>query len=74
MGFKKIISLLLHIEMQAIPIKIKYKILIIENNDDLKLLLFLIMMTKRNMKRAKKIIKEVYPAKGIVRSVKYLFL
>ena len=31
-------------------------------------------MTKRNMKRAKKIMKEVYPAKGVIRSIKYLFL
>ena len=31
-------------------------------------------MTKRNMKRAKKIVKEVYPAKGLIRSIKYLFL
>jgi hypothetical protein len=31
-------------------------------------------MTKRNIKRAKKIIKEVYPAKGIIRNIKYLFL
>jgi len=31
-------------------------------------------MTKRNIKEAKKIIKEVYPAKGLIRSIKYLFL
>jgi len=31
-------------------------------------------MTKRNMKRAKRIIKEVYPARGIIRNIKYLFL
>ena len=31
-------------------------------------------MTKRNIKRAKRIIKEVYPAKGIIRSIKYLFI
>ena len=31
-------------------------------------------MTKRNIKRAKKIIKEVYPANGLIRSIKYLFL
>ena len=31
-------------------------------------------MTKRNIKRAKKIIKEIYPAKGLIRSIKYLFL
>ena len=31
-------------------------------------------MTKRNIKRAKRIIQLVYPAKGVVRKVKYLFL
>lgn len=31
-------------------------------------------MTKRNIKRARKIIKEVYPAKGLIRSIKYFFL
>ena len=31
-------------------------------------------MTKRNIKRAKKIIKELCPAKGLIRSIKYLFL
>ena len=31
-------------------------------------------MTKRNIKRAKKTIKEIYPAKGLIRSIKYLFL
>ena len=40
------------------------KLYIIEKDD----------MTKRNMKRAKKIIKEVYPAKGLIRNIKYLFL
>jgi len=31
-------------------------------------------MTKRNMKRAKKILKEIYPARGLIRSIKYIFL
>lgn len=31
-------------------------------------------MTKRNIKRAKGIIQQVYPTKGVVRKVKYLFL
>lgn len=31
-------------------------------------------MTKRNIKRAKRIMKEVYPAKGLIRRIKYMFL
>ena len=31
-------------------------------------------MTKRNIKRAKKIMKEVYPARGLIRKIKYVFL
>ena len=31
-------------------------------------------MTKRNIKQAKKIMKEVYPNKGIIRKIKYAFL
>ena len=31
-------------------------------------------MTKRNIKQAKKIMKEVYPNRGIIRKIKYAFL
>lgn len=31
-------------------------------------------MTKKNMKKAKRIIKEVHPAKGLVKKVQYMFL